>query len=278
MTRSKRQILIYVLLIGLGIVMIYPLLWVLTASFKSNDEIFASTRLLPNSISFTAFTEGWKAIGQYTYGTFLLNTIKMVVPTVLLTLISSTLVAYGFSRFDFPLKKPLFMIMIATLMLPSSILIIPRYLIFRNLGWLNTYLPFIMPAALASYPFFIYMMVQFLRGLPKELEESAYLDGCNSFTTLVLILLPLCKPAIISMCIFQFIWTWNDFFNSLIYINGVNKYTLPLALNMNIDATTNIQWNQIMAMALVAMLPCVILFFACQKYFVEGIATSGLKG
>ncbi len=278
MARSARRIFVYILLIGLGIIMIYPLLWVLSASFKSNAEIFASTRLLPSSIAFTAFIDGWKATGQYTFGVFLLNTIKMVVPTVLLTIISSTLVAYGFSRFEFPFKKPLFMIMISTLMLPSSILIIPRYLIFRNLGWLNTYLPFIVPAALACYPFFIYMMVQFLRGLPKELEESANLDGCNSFMTLILILLPLCKPAIISMGIFQFIWTWNDFFNSLIYINSVSKYTLPLALNMTIDATTNIQWNQIMAMALIAMLPCVAVFFACQKYFVEGIATAGLKG
>ncbi len=278
MARSARRVFVYILLIGLGIIMIYPLLWVLSASFKSNTEIFASTRLLPSSFAFTAFIDGWKATGQYTFGVYLLNTIKMVVPTVLLTIISSTLVAYGFSRFEFPFKKPLFMIMISTLMLPSSILIIPRYLIFRNLGWLNTYLPFIVPAALACYPFFIYMMVQFLRGLPKELEESANLDGCNSFMTLILILLPLCKPAIISMGIFQFIWTWNDFFNSLIYINSVSKYTLPLALNMTIDATTNIQWNQIMAMALIAMLPCVAVFFACQKYFVEGIATAGLKG
>jgi oligogalacturonide transport system permease protein len=278
MGRSGKKAIVYFFLILLGIVMIYPLLWVLTASFKDNIEIFSSATLIPHSFSFQAFSEGWHAIGQYTFGTFLLNTCKMVLPTVLFTVLSSTLVAYGFARFNFPLKKPLFVIMLSTLMLPTSVLIIPRYLIFRNLGWLNTYLPFIVPAVLACYPFFIYMMVQFMRSLPKELEESAYLDGCNSFTTLLLILLPLCKPAIISMLIFQFIWTWNDFFNSLIYINSVSKYTLPLALNMTIDATTNIQWNQIMAMALVAMLPCVILFFTCQKYFVEGIATSGMKG
>lgn len=170
------------------------------------------------------------------------------------------------------------MLMISTLMLPNTIIIIPRYILFRNLGWLNTYLPFIVPAIFACYPFFIFMLVQFIRGLPRELDESAIMDGCSSMGILVRILVPLCKPALFSVGLFQFMWTWNDFFNSLIYINSVKKYTVSLGLRMTLDTQSVINWNQIMAMSSLTMVPCIWLFFFAQKYFVEGIATSGLKG
>lgn len=272
------RLITYIFLILFGIFMIYPLLWIFSASFKSNNEIFDSLNLIPSKFDGSSYIKGWMGSGQYTFGTFLVNTFELVVPTVFFTIVSSLLVAYGFARFKFPFKKILFLLMISTLMLPGSILIIPRYIIFHKLGWLNTYLPFIVPAVFACGPFFIFMMIQFFRGLPKELEDAAQIDGCNSFTTLVRILLPLCKPAIISMLIFQFIWTWNDFFNSLIFINSVSKYTLSLGLRMAIDATSSINWNQVMAMSVVAMVPCILIFFFCQKYFVEGIATTGLKG
>jgi oligogalacturonide transport system permease protein len=198
---------------------------------------------------------------------------------VIFTVFFSAAVAYGFARFQFPLKKVLFALMISTLMLPQAVIIIPRYLIFRNLGWLDSYWPFIVPAIFACYPFFIFMMVQFIRGLPRELDESAVMDGCNPFTTLVRILLPLCKPALFSAAIFQFIWTWNDFFNSLIFINSVKNYTVSLALRMTIDSTGGtVAWNQIMAMSVLAVLPPVLIFFIFQRYFVEGIATTGIKG
>jgi len=268
----------YIFLIILGIVMIYPLIFLFFACFKTNEEIFGSIALLPRTFSFNAFVNGWKGNGQFSFTNFYVNTIQLVVPTVAFTILSSIVVAYGFARFEFPFKKILFSIMISTLMLPNAIIIIPRYIMFKNFNWINTYYPFIVPALFACYPFFIFMMVQFFRGLPRELDESAYLDGCNSFTVLIRILLPLCKPAIFAAGIFQFIWTWNDFFNTLVYINSVSKFPLSLALKMSLDNQSQISWNQIMAMALASIAPLILLFFLAQKYFVEGIATTGLKG
>jgi oligogalacturonide transport system permease protein len=268
----------YLFLCLVGIVMIYPLLWLVFASFKNNPELFSSLDLLPKEYVWSAYLDGWRGAGQYTYTTFFSNSLKMVGWTVLFTLISSVLVAYGFSRFDFPLKKFLFMLMISTLMLPNAVIIIPRYILFKHFGWLDSYLPFIAPAMFGCYPFFIFMLIQFFRGLPKELDESAEIDGCNPFTVLIRILLPLSKPALFAAGIFQFMWTWNDFFNSLIYINSIRKFTVSLALRMAIDTTGGVAWNQIFAMSVVAVLPLVLIFFFTQKYFVEGIATTGLKG
>jgi oligogalacturonide transport system permease protein len=162
-------------------------------------------------------------------------------------------------------------------MLPNTVIIIPRYIFFKKLRWLDSYLPFIAPAILGAFPFFNFMMVQFFRGLPIELDESAKVDGCSSLRTLLQILLPLCKPALFSVVIFQFVWTWNDFFNALIYINSVKKYPVSLGLRMAIDVAAEINWNQILAMSCVTILPPALLFFIAQKYFVEGISTVGLK-
>lgn len=267
------------LLTAFALVMTYPIIWMFFGSFKSNTEMFGSLALFPKTFVLDSYAKGWTGTGQYTYGTFFANTFLMVLPTVLFTVLTSAVVAYGFARFRFPLKQALFALMISTLMLPQAVIIIPRYLIFRDLGWLDSYWPFIVPAALGCYPFFIFMLVQFLRGLPRELDESAVVDGCNPFTILTRILLPLCKPALFSAAIFQFIWTWNDFFNSLIFINSVKKYTLSLALRMTIDSTGGtVAWNQIMAMSIVAILPPMLIFFYFQRYFVEGIATTGIKG
>lgn len=268
----------YVFLILLGVFMIYPLVWLFFASFKENSEIFGSLALLPKNFIWDSFVKGWQGAGQVKFSTFFLNTFYLVVPTVIFTIISSVLVAYGFSRFNFTFKKFLFTLMISTLMLPNAVLIIPKFILFRNLEWLDTYLPFIVPAIFAANPFFIFMMVQFLRGIPRELDESAYMEGCNSFTILLRILMPLCKPAIVSVGIFEFIWTWNDFFNPLIYINSVKNFTVSLGLKMSIDTMAEVSWNQVMAMSMAAIVPSILLFFFAQKYFVEGISTTGLKG
>ena len=152
-------------------------------------------------------------------------------------------------------------------------------MLFKKLGWLDSYLPFLVPALFATYPFFIFMIVQFLRGVPMELDESAKIDGCNSFQILTHILVPLLKPAIFSAGLFQFLWTWNDFYNQFIFINSPKKFTLSLGLKLSIDASTEaVKWNEVMAMSVCSIIPLFILFFCAQKYFVEGIATSGLKG
>jgi oligogalacturonide transport system permease protein len=169
--------------------------------------------------------------------------------------------------------------MIATMMLPNTVIIIPRFILFKNFGWLNTYLPFYMPALFACYPFFIFMIIQFMRNIPTSLDESAKLDGCASYHTLAYIILPLLKPAIFSAGLFQFMWNWNDFYNQLIFINTPKRFTLALGLRLSIDASTEtVRWNEVMAMSICTIIPLFILFFSAQRYFVEGTATSGIKG
>ena len=276
--RAANTLFTYAVIFVIGVVLLYPIIWMFSAAFKSNDEIFGTVKLLPNSFSLQYFVEGWQGVGNTTYTDYFRNSFVMVIPTVLLTLISCALVAYGFARFRFPFKKPLFALLIATLMLPNSVIIIPRYTLFNSFGWLDSYLPFWVPALLACYPFFIFMLVQFMRGLPKDLDESAYIDGCSTLRVFGQILLPLMKPALFSAALFQFLWTYNDYFNSLIYINSVQKYTISLALRLSLDAESVVVWGKMMAMTVVAVLPLIILFFVAQKYFVEGIATSGMKG
>lgn len=276
--RTKRTIWAYVILIVFGFVMIYPLVWMFFATFKDNKELFGTTSLLPSSYNLDAYVCGWKGSGQYTFTTFFINSFKMVIPAVVFTIASCSVVAYGFARFKFVGKKILFGLMISTLMLPNAAIIIPRYLLFRNLGWLNTFKPFWMPALLAAYPFFIFMLIQFLRGIPKDLDESAKIDGANSFVIFRSILLPLMKPALFSVGLMQFMWVWNDFYNPLIYINSVKNYPLALGVRMVLDTSGTVYWNQVLAMALVSILPLIILFFFAQRYFIEGIATTGMKG
>lgn len=196
MKRAHRLVITYGLLTVIGIVMVYPLLWMISASFKTNREIFSSLSLMPTEILWDGYSKGWQSSGQYTFATYFVNTFVMVIPTVLLTVASSLPVAYGFARFRFKGKGVLFTLVIASLMLPTEVIIIPRYMLFNKLGWLNTYLPFIVPAAFATYSFFIFMLVQFTAG-PRELDEAARIDGCGPWGTLVNIILPLCKPALV---------------------------------------------------------------------------------
>ena len=177
----------YVILGIVGVVMLFPVIWMFFACFKTNNEIFGSLSLLPQGWSTEAFIKGWKTTGTYTYAQYFINTFALVVPTTLLTLVSCSIVAYGFARFDFPGNQFLFMVLIATLMLPNAIIIIPRYALFNKLGWLDSYMTFYAPAAVGCYPFFVFMMVQFLRGLPRDLDESACIDGCGPFQCLSLI-------------------------------------------------------------------------------------------
>lgn len=268
----------YMLIAVIGIILLYPIVWMFFATFKTNNEIFGSITLLPRSFSLKNYIDGWVGSGNITYARYFANTFTLVIPTTLLTVASSVFVAYGFARFRFPFKKTLFALLISTLMLPNAVVIVPRYIMFSKMGWVNTYLPFYVPAALACYPFFVFMLVQFLRGIPKELDESAYMDGCGTFRTLRAILLPLMKPALFSAGLFQFLWTYNDYFNSLIFINSGLKYTISLALRLSLDSESVVNWGKMMAVSFIAVIPLVALFFAAQKYFVEGIATSGLKG
>lgn len=278
--RGKNSVswITYVIVLAVGLLMLYPIIWMFFATFKTNEEIFGSVKLLPSSYSLQSYIDGWKVNSQITYTTFFKNSFVMTIITTVLTVLSSSVVAYGFARYQFPFKKILFAILIATLMLPGAVVMIPRYAMFNKMGLVDTYWPFYLPGLLAVNSFFVFMLIQFIRGLPRELDESAYLDGCSDLGVFVKILMPLMKPAIFSAGLFQFMWTYNDYTNVLIYINSVKKYTLSLALRLSLDSESIVQWNKVMAMSFLSIVPLIILFFAAQKYFVEGIATSGLKG
>lgn len=281
-TRQKKHLwtAVHLLIcILVGFVMAYPLLWMVGAAFKQNGEIYNNSHIFPrDEWVLTSWRDGWYGVGTLHFDTFIKNSILVVVPNVLFTILSCTLTAYGFARFRFVGKKIFFMLMLSLLMLPNAVIQVPTYILFRDFGWLNSYKPLIVPSLFASSSFLIFMLVQFFRGIPKDLDEAAIIDGCSSMGILVRILVPLCLPAMVSAGLFQFLWTWNDYFHPMLYLNSTNLYTVSLGLRMSLDATTGVQWNNIMAMSTLSILPCVVLFFCLQKHFVEGIAAGGLKG
>lgn len=269
----------YLILTLVMLVMLYPVIWLVGASFKTNNEIFTSINFIPKRIDFKPYIEGWKTGTEYTFTTYFLNTFQIVLPKIIFCLISSTITAYGFARFDFRFKKILFSLLMATMFLPAVVTRIPLYLFWKQLGVLNTYVPLIANTVFANEPFFVFMLIQFMRSIPKDIDEAAIIDGCSSLGILTRILLPALKPPLISCLIFQFVWSFNDFLGPLIYISSVKKYPVALALKMSIDASSGIvEWNQILAMSIIALLPALILFFSAQKYFVEGVTSSGIKG
>lgn len=276
--KLARKLLVHCFLIFICVVMIYPLIWMFFGSFKTNDEMFSSVSLLPEHWNPEGFINGWKGTKQYSFGLYLRNSFLLVIPTVCFCMFSSAFVAYGFARFEFRGKRLLFAVMLSTMMLPDTVIVIPRYMIFRDLGWLNTNLTFYIPALFATNAFYTFMVYQFFRSLSRELDEAAMIDGLGPIGIFFRILLPLIKPAVITAGLLMFIWVWNDFFNSLIYFSSVPKYPISLGLRMMVDADSISAWNQIMAMSVVSMLPPAIIYFMAQRYFVEGIATTGMKG
>ncbi len=278
--KRYQSVLKHAFLIIFSLLMCYPLIWLLLGSFKFNDEIFSATSILPSVWKWDNYKIGWTALPEFTFGRFFYNSFKVVLSIVVGTLISTTLAAYPFARIDFKLKKLWFAILMGTLMLPTQILLIPRYVLFSTFHWTDSYKPLIVPAffAQAGGAFFVYLMVQFMRGIPRELDEAAIVDGCGHFKVFWHILLPNCKPAMFTIGLFSFMWSWDDFLNQLIYINSVRDFTIALGLRLFMDNAASINWGALFAMSILSVLPLMILYFSAQKYFVEGIATSGLKG
>lgn len=274
-----RNALIYIFLTVTSLIMLYPLLWLFGASFKSNREIFSSLWFMPEKFDFSAYVNGWKTSGTYTMGHYFINTFKIVIPRVVFSVISSVITAYGFARFEFPLKKQLFSLLIFTMILPETLLRIPSYRLWNMFGMLDTYFPLILPSVLAGEGLFVFMLVQFFKGIPKELDDAAKIDGCNSLQTLVYVLVPCIRPAVVSVGVFSFLWSVNNFVEPLIYISSVKKYPITLAVRMSMDSTgQGYEWSSIIAMSLIGLIPSVLVFLLAQKYFTSGISTSGISG
>ena len=276
MQRSHPVKLAVILL--LSFVMFYPLLWMIGSAFKPDSTIFTDTGLWPRTFTLDNFINGWKGFSGIAFPVFFKNSFIIVVLAVIGNVASCSMAAYAFARLDFSLKKLCFAVMFGTIMLPHHVVLIPQYLLFYKLGWVNTYLPLFVPKLLATDAFFIFLMVQFIRGIPSELDKAARVDGCGTVQIFTRILFPLMTPALVTTSIFTFIWTWNDFLSQLIYISNPKLFTVTLALRAFLDTTGQSAYGSLFAMSIVSLVPVLIFFILFQRLLIEGITTSGLKG
>ena len=284
MTSSlKRKVNVYTrytILAVVGLFMMYPLLWLVGACFKENSEIFTSAAFWPkNTVNgLESFMNGWKTNTPFSLGHYFLNSLYFLIPRTIFTVISSILTAYVLTRRSFKFKKVVFALVIGTLLMPDVVFRIPLYLFWRDLSLLDTHIPLWLDSAFATNSFFVFMLIQFMRTIPKELDEAAKMDGCNSFQTLVHILIPVMKPSIITVALLTFMWGMNDFQGPLIYISTIEKYPLSIAMRLAMDNTdSSVQYRNIFAMSLMSIIPCILLFYCAQSYFIDGIATTGSK-
>lgn len=274
--KKKLASLAYHLVIfSLGIIMLYPLLWMLAGSFKTHSYALTPS-LIPNKLDFGNYIQGWRGFGKLTFSTFFKNSFIIAVTSTLGQVFLAAISAYGFARQKFLGKTFWFSLMIATLLLPKQVLRIPQYIMFSEIGWIDSFKPLILPRFF-PLPFFTFLMVQFIRGFPRELDEAAMIDGCGDFGIFFRVLLPNLKPAMITAAIFSFYWAWNDFFTPLLYIQSTEKYPVSLALQLFSDPTAVTNWGAMFAMSICSILPVFLIFVFFQKYIVEGVSTSGLK-
>lgn len=277
--RIIHGILYHIFVCGFGFVMIYPLLWMVMSSFKETNTIFTTANsLLPNKFTLENYINGWRGFGNISFSTFFKNSFLIAVLATIGTVVSSSMVAYGLARFQYKGRKIVFFCMLVSTMLPSQVLIIPQYIWYNKLGWVGSYLPLIVPYWFAIQGFFVYLMVNFIEGIPKELDEAAKIDGCSYYGIYRRIMLPLMVPSLVTAGIFSFIWRWDDFLSALLYVEGSANYPVSLALKLFSDPGASTDYGAMFAMATLSIVPAIIIFIFFQKYLVEGISTSGLKG
>ncbi|WP_285241186.1 carbohydrate ABC transporter permease [Arthrobacter sp. G.S.26] len=276
MRKNLRGLFKHVALVLAAGLMLYPLLWMVASSFRPEALIFRDPSLIPTEVDTSHYADGWTALA-HPFHVFLANSAIIVAGSLLGNLVTCSMAAYAFAKLEFRGKGLLFGALLLTLMLPMHVVLVPQYVLFSNLGWVNTYLPLIIPKFLATDAFFVFLMVQFFRGLPKELDEAARLDGAGYWRTYFQVILPLSVPALATTAIFTFIWTWNDFFGQLIYLTKPALQTAPVALRNFVDATSGASWGSLFAMSIVTLIPVFVVFLVGQKYLVKGIATTGLK-
>ena len=272
----------YFVLIAVGFIMIYPLLWMIGATFKSNAEIFSGIGFIPKNPTL----EGYKLAVTQNYGgdiniwRAMLNTYSFVFPKVIFTVISSVIAAYGFSRFKFKGRDILFSIMISTLFLPQVVLNVPQYLMYNTFGWIDSpwYLPLWVPSLFATETYFVYQLVQFMRSIPHDLDEAAAIDCCGPVKTLYKIICPMLSPSLVACGLFQFMWSCNDYMGPLLYVQTPSKYPMSIFVKLSMDADSGFNWNRILALSLISIIPQLIVFFCAQDAFIDGISAGAVKG
>jgi multiple sugar transport system permease protein len=277
--RFAGRLALYVVVIFLCVLFLLPLLWALSTALKVPGEVFLyPPEWIPHHIRWQNFSDAWNA--TLPFQIYFKNSIILTVLPVIGQVLSCSLVAYGFARFRFPGRDVLFMVMIATLLIPPQVTLVPQFIMFRHLGWIDTFKPLIVPSYFATSAFSIFLLRQFFMTIPRELDEAAMIDGCGYFRYFFRILLPLSKPALVAVALIGFFTSWNDFLGPLIYLDSPHKF--PLALGLNFFLTTyggGVQHMALlMAAALITMLLPLVLFIFGQRYFVQGITMTGMKG
>lgn len=267
----------HMIVAALAILMLYPVLWMLFSSFKESRTIFMTAdSLFPQTWIWSNYAVGWKGT-IYPFSKYLMNTTVIVVIATIGAVLSSSLIAFGFARLRFVGQKFWFSLMMVTLMLPHDVVLVPQYVIFTKLGWINTILPLVVPSFFGM-PFFIFLMVQFIRTIPGELDDAASIDGCGKFRLYLQIIMPLLKSSLATAAIFSFYWRWEDLLGPVLYLNSPEKYTVSMALKMFLDSESASNWGAMFAMSIVSLIPVIAVFFVFQKQIVEGMTSSGLKG
>ena len=272
------HILFVTIVLAIGFVMVYPLLWMVMSSFKANNEIFNNAKsLIPEQFHFENYTNGWRGFAKISFTTFFGNSFFIAVVGTIGSVFSSAFIAFGFARLRFKGRNIWFICMLVTMMLPFQVIMIPQYIIFNKLGWVGTFLPLVIPPFFGG-AFFIFLIIQFIYGIPRELDEAAKIDGCSYYDIFFRVVLPLIVPALVTCAIFSFMWKWDDFMGALLYLNKPSMYPVTLALKMFADPTSITDWGAMFAMATLSIIPIFMIFVFFQKYLVEGISTDGLKG
>ena len=277
-TERVRSVLFHACVVAVLAVVLYPALWMLMSSLKPTADIVGNVSLWPEGASLDNFAKALQGIGGVSFWTFFVNSMILAVASVVGIALSASVSAYAFARIQFAGRSVWFALMIGSLLLPIHVVIIPQYIIFNNLGLVNTFVPLLLGKFLAAEAFFVFLMVQFMRNLPRELDEAARIDGAGHVRIFISIMLPLMKPALVTCSIFAFIWSWNDFLGPLLYLKDPSLYSLPIALRLFVDQTSTSDYGAQMAMAVLALIPVLLFFLVFQRYLVEGVATQGLKG
>ncbi|MEZ0447050.1 carbohydrate ABC transporter permease [Cellulomonas sp. ICMP 17802] len=276
--KRGRSLVFHLCSIAIVVVVLYPAVWMVVSAFKPSNQIVGNVSLIPTDATIANFQKAIEGIGGVSFWTFFTNSLILAVGAVVGITISCSVSAYAFARIEFPGRNVFFALMIGTLLLPFHVVIIPQYIVFNRLGLVDTFVPLLVGKFLAAEAFFVFLMVQFMRNLPRELDEAARIDGAGHVRIFRSIMLPLMKPALVTSSIFAFIWSWNDFFGPLLYLKRPDLYSLPIALRLFVDQTTTSDYGAQMAMAVLALVPVMLFFLVFQRYLVEGVATQGLKG
>lgn len=278
-TQNTIKMTIYhVLVCAFGVLMIYPLLWMVMSSFKDTNEIFREAgTLFPSHFRIENYANGWRGFGGVRFSVFFKNSFFIAIIASVGAVFSSALIAFGFARCNFKLRSVWFGCMMITLMLPFQVVMVPQFILFQTIGWVGSYLPLIIPGFFGQ-AFFIFLIMQFIQGIPRDLDEAAKIDGCSIYGIFLRVIMPLLAPALITSAIFSFMWRWDDFLAALLYLNEPSKYPVALALKMFADPGAQSDFGAMFAMATLSLVPIFVIFLSFQKYLVEGISTSGLKG